>query len=435
MPILKRMIQEEIASHIKPSKVAAVIIVDKLRKRGLLKTEMAEDLERDIEYQLDNQFTIEDDDSNKNFEIDDKYLIASPDSLEDVSLDITDDDIEQFSHRLEKSIETAIPKFIELVSNDLTAAWRESFEAELKRVEKTDTTFLAIHRQVWGKALDELNMLIDLCTFLGSEATFLGKYYKFTALRRLHARSCQVAKEIVVLLRHGFADGAISRWRSLYELMVITSFLHRQDSEVAKRFLEHAEIDDYRLSVKWENLWLNDDVLSKQKRAARYASWESRLKTKYGKFSEKDYLWAQSVFSLNRPVTFTDIEKDVHDNDSLDKRFEFDVKIAHKVTHASAYATLYPIGDHPRRSALLAGASTFGISKPGRVTASLICIITANYLLCRDPLDGSVSVAALIPFRDAVWAAFDAAEKVADATVRADNRVLKGRKRKYWLIG
>ncbi|HNO95066.1 MAG TPA: DUF5677 domain-containing protein, partial [Anaerolineales bacterium] len=71
------------------------------------------------------------------------------------------------------------------------------------------------------------------------------------ALTRLHARSCQVASEVLVLLKSGYADGAHARWRSLHELTAVASFIKTHGNETAERYLLHDNIE----SLKAANLY------------------------------------------------------------------------------------------------------------------------------------------------------------------------------------
>lgn len=70
---------------------------------------------------------------------------------------------------------------------------------------------------VWGESIDELQAFI--CAneaFVQEVAPRLIKWrrgyekVRRTTVLRLQARACQVAKETVVLLQHGFADGALA---------------------------------------------------------------------------------------------------------------------------------------------------------------------------------------------------------------------------------
>ena len=68
----------------------------------------------------------------------------------------------------------------------------------------------------------------------------------FDVLTRLHARACQIAFEVLVLLKNGFADGAHARWRSLHEVTVVASFIKTHGDEVAERYLLHDNIELYK---------------------------------------------------------------------------------------------------------------------------------------------------------------------------------------------
>jgi hypothetical protein len=49
------------------------------------------------------------------------------------------------------------------------------------------------------------------------------KSYEYSALVRLHARACQIAQEILTLVRAGYADGAMARWRALFEIGTVAN--------------------------------------------------------------------------------------------------------------------------------------------------------------------------------------------------------------------
>ena len=51
---------------------------------------------------------------------------------------------------------------------------------------------------------------------------------KLEMITGLHKKGCITATEILALLRVGLADGALSRWRSLYEIEVIAGFIASQ---------------------------------------------------------------------------------------------------------------------------------------------------------------------------------------------------------------
>lgn len=54
----------------------------------------------------------------------------------------------------------------------------------------------------------------------------------------------QVIEEVVCLNKNRFADGAYARWRSLYELSIIATFIKKYGENVAKAFIKSANTDD-----------------------------------------------------------------------------------------------------------------------------------------------------------------------------------------------
>jgi len=72
----------------------------------------------------------------------------------------------------------------------------------------------------------------------------IGYSSKYFALLCIHGRACQQFIEILALMRNGFADGAFSRWRSLLELSVYAYFIYDESEDVAKAYIEQAELDE-----------------------------------------------------------------------------------------------------------------------------------------------------------------------------------------------
>ena len=147
-----------------------------------------------------------------------------------------------------------------------------------------------------------------------------------------------------------------------------------------------------------------------------------QLKADFGDVFETDYGWASHLFN-NKKVSFSQIEKIAER-----ENFESPHKISHKQVHASSYGTLFPLSASPTEDILVAGASIFGLGEPGRQTAQAICLITANLLLLRSQMENTISLQALIPIRDDVWAAFNDAESKIEAQELSSFQAEKGSK-------
>ena len=112
-------------------------------------------------------------------------------------------------------------------------------------------------RTHWQNPLELLDLFISLALEAGDEFNreFRGDAARsidavFEALTRLHARACQIASAILVLLRSGYADDAHARWRALHEISVVSHFISEEGQEVAERYLLHDGIQRYKLALK-----------------------------------------------------------------------------------------------------------------------------------------------------------------------------------------
>ena len=129
---------------------------------------------------------------------------------------------------------------------------------------------------------------------------------------RHHARSCQIAQEILCLLKSGYADGAHARWRALHEVNATSMFIAKHGKECAERYYFHNIVDSY-ISMgehkKYEDR-LQEKAASDDDIAACKIRYDTLLK-KYGnKFSDQ-YGWAAHVFPNHKRIGFGAIEKDV----------------------------------------------------------------------------------------------------------------------------
>lgn len=435
---------EVFADHVKPNMVLARVLLRKFIKSGHVPEDKAPNALNDIFNQLEGLKESGDifdlwEREGLSVKLDDDVLSAEYVGKDiDIGFQITEEDLTLEQTKFIEFVERSTDKIMNFISEKLTESWREAAKNELDRIREESSEFASVVYEAWGTALDLLAVLIDLCVHHGSKindefadvAARRGNF-KFDALRRIHARSCQVATEIYTLLREGLADGANARWRALHELTVISDFLSKHDQITAKRFLLHSQIEEYKLMETYQQAakrlgWtpVSPKTLTNQKQIV------DRLRSKYGNAFLKDYGWAAHIIKKPKQekVTFADIEA-LADRDN----FIFAVKMAHKHVHASAYGTLHPLGASPTDDFLIAGGSIYGLDEPGKQAAQALCVVTANLLLSRNDLEDLVTMNALVPIRDDLWAAFNDSEakvrEQAEKTLEA-----KKKTRKYRII-
>jgi len=70
------------------------------------------------------------------------------------------------------------------------------------------------------------------------------KANRYFALKYIHGRVLQQFLEAITLIKNGLADGAYSRWRSMYELGIVAQFIFEETEEVAAAYINSSETDN-----------------------------------------------------------------------------------------------------------------------------------------------------------------------------------------------
>ena len=103
--------------------------------------------------------------------------------------------------------------------------------------------------QRWRKAFDLIETIWVSCEELGRAfnqhqrpIAVSEQDYVFEAMTYLHAKALLVTSEMICLLKGGFADGALTRWRTLYEVNVIAALIGQEGQELALRYLAHSRV-------------------------------------------------------------------------------------------------------------------------------------------------------------------------------------------------
>ncbi len=145
----------------------------------------------------------------------------------------------------------AYKKLIEQASDDSLETIENMMYEKVLEERACADMFLARQNQKWGKAFVTSDMLY-LCVLESAElyTEYVKELYGqkasqlFHALRYIHGRALQIYLEMTCLNKNGFADGAYARWRSLYELSIVSAFIKKNGENVAKAFIKSANTDD-----------------------------------------------------------------------------------------------------------------------------------------------------------------------------------------------
>lgn len=241
----------------------------------------------------------------------------------------------------------------------------------------------------WRRGLSALERLILLSHEIGAEFTTHcaatgPEGVKAETLVRLHARAVQVANEVLVLLKHGYADGAQARWRTLHEIAVVATFLAEQPESVSVLYVEHNDIESWRAIDEYNKhcAALGFAPPSPDELAARRARWQELI-SKYGRAFGEAYGWAAVALGRNDRPGLQDIVEAVEMSHTKPL-----YRMASNAVHAASKSMFVSMAqpDWPS-DVLLSGPSNAGLCDPGQNTAISVAGVTAAMLSCMESLD------------------------------------------------
>ena len=214
---------------------------------------------------------------------------------------------------------------------------------------------------------------------------------------RLHSRACQTMGEIIALLKAGYADGAMARWRTLHEISVILNFIVENGEDVAIKYADHKAIHIYKSAKEYCRYYerLGYEPMTEEEFSAVRTDYEKQIE-KYGAPFKNDYGWAAEALNMTRP-TFRDMEEAV----KLDHFHTYYGFACHSV-HCDSKGTFSRVGVSADNSPVLVGPSVFGLIDP--ISCSSISLVqTTMPLLCfESTLDSYISCRILVLMLDKI---------------------------------
>ena len=289
-----------------------------------------------------------------------------------------------------KSIQLAIPKIVDVTTENAAKLGVRALKKKWPEQSEYENSILFGFQQRlltrWGKGLELLRILLTACREVNVEEYQKARKSKSTknqtlseALVRLHARACQVSTEILVLLENGLADGAMARWRTLFEIGVVITLLVDGGEILAKHYADHEIVDRKTAFDEYERshvlLGFRSTPIKEKKRLLKAFS---EVENIYGKEFPKPYGWA-AKYLKKKKVTFLDLE-----NAAQKSAMRSYYKLASNNVHAGALGISHRLGVMGSTSLILSGPSNAGLIEPGQNMAITISQITA-LLLNRRP--------------------------------------------------
>lgn len=277
---------------------------------------------------------------------------------------------------------------------------RDSIEASWRALQQESKVFIEsdqyAHQRVcrvieraWGRAFRWCLLLANLCTQIAEMAAadtpsrgVKPKVRQSTkvALQHLQARGCLAFREVLHLLRGGYPDAAIARWRLLHELDVFAVLIAEGTPQLASRFMDHERMELHSiLAADGENFESEDDKAIEKRR--------QRALARYGADFGNPLGWAIELVGKRRPQ-FRELqiraEKSQHRQTYL---------LACAAVHASSVGVRRPLGGDP--ALMLVGPSSSGIYFPATSAVKSLVVLSSTLLDVGNSVD-SVAMLAIL---------------------------------------
>jgi hypothetical protein len=267
----------------------------------------------------------------------------------------------------------------------------------------------------WGAAFDLAEMAMVVAYEAGE--AFHKKHWKkaeaendlvFAALVRLHARACRISEEVLVLLKSGFGQAAMARWRVLHEVTAVAFFIKQHGQETAERYFAHEGMESWRAMEEYQKHAerLGYEPYSDDEMTAARDRYDA-LCARYGKGFAGPYGWAQADLAASNP-------RFVKDRATI-SAIEADVGLAHlrphyrmasHGTHANPKGITFTPDVLPDRPVLLAGPGVAGLADPGACALISLAQVTGALLTYKSGESAGIVLGALLELTDAAEGAY-----------------------------
>lgn len=373
-------------SQTEPAHLLAGILIKKLAKQGIDSSKHLDAIKRAAEQMLAALPNAEQ--SSFDLPLGDEITGGR-----NVNIHLDSTDLEQAVEGITSAIEAASQDIISSLSETALRKVLKDPAARLLHLTNEREAFMRRLELTWAKPFKLLDIHVALCQEIGAVRNdWLRKKRRrakdlavVDVVTRLHGRTVQVAGEVQALLRNGFADGAMSRWRTMHELTVTAMLIAERGPSVAERYVAHVGADSIKAARQYQRFAavLQHRPISAQDQK-RLDALALELERKYGKSFLNDYGWAADTLRNPNP-TFASIEAAV-DLDRLRPYF----KLASNTVHAGAKGTFFRLGVLDDQDRILAGASNVGLQEAGRLAALSLAQITTVLLLIHPNTDSII---------------------------------------------
>lgn len=276
--------------------------------------------------------------------------------------------------------------------------------------------FYTRFNKTWGQPIKNLEFYILLHQHTGQ---FFKRYIfvankdinerQLTALLRIHARAVKISFEIHNLIKAGFASGAISRWRPLYELAISSLFISQKGEETAERFLKFPVRESLREARIYREHYnkLNFEPIE-DSQIETLEEQLSDLTDQYGDSFNSHWGWAEADLSSDASRKTLAEEVGIEEYEPF---FSF----SSNAVHGGPKGIAYQLGlQDIQRELFLVGPTNSGFTDPAQLTCIMLDNITRGLLNIDDEIVWEVIMEALVELRENVISSFVSTQEFID---------------------
>jgi hypothetical protein len=272
-------------------------------------------------------------------------------------------------------------KILETTADTLHKALEASQTASLSDLSASMNGFLERNYKRWKEGFDRLQLFRHYCMEAGQafQQKFL-RYPQFVndpllgVLMRLHAHACRITGEVIALLTNGYADGALSRWRTLHEIAVTSMLLKKHGRAAAEDYIRYGLVQSVNGMKGYQE---TAEAMRRKPYSTEELGEAEQLRQaildKYGKDFCSRNGWARKYIGSSR---FDNLQKAI----GLEK-WRNDYASASRDIHTDYrdMRTLFAMSE-AKHNMILCGPSNSGMAEPAHSTAIALSQITATFI-------------------------------------------------------
>jgi hypothetical protein len=364
------------------------------------------------------------------YDYDENFREAMEDGLERALEGLTPEQLAKLEDNVNDLISTAVSQAIEDSAKGLVERLKQDAPGMLEHRRGWQAEFEKRLAEHWGPAFDLAEMVMKVAFEAGE--FFYEKHvppdgqhdFVFEALSRLLARACRIAEEVLVLLKAGYGQAGLARWRALHEVAIVADFIAENGDDCAERYFAHETVEAWRAMQEFQKHAesLGETPYSEGEVEATKQRFDALIQ-RYGSRFGGPYGWAQATLAAKDPryskqnATLAAIELSVGT-----QHMRPYYRMASHGIHANPKGITWTPDLLPTdgRGALLTGPSPAGLADPGHSALISLTRVTATTLASKKGEAAGLIILALLQLTDEAGEAYLGAHRDLEA---------KGRKR------